>query len=53
MRVAAGKIREQLVAVLAAWGMSAEHAAVTAEMMVETDLRGRRLARHLDAADLR
>ncbi|HEU4439590.1 MAG TPA: Ldh family oxidoreductase, partial [Methylomirabilota bacterium] len=40
MRVAAGKIREQLVAVLGAWGMPPEHAAVTAEMMVETDLRG-------------
>ena len=35
-----GKIEEQLVAVLGAWGMSAEHAAVTAQMMVETDLRG-------------
>ena len=40
MRVAAEKIREQLEAVLMAWGMSGEHAAVTAEMMVETDLRG-------------
>jgi LDH2 family malate/lactate/ureidoglycolate dehydrogenase len=40
MRVAAEKIREQLEAVLMAWGMSVEHAAVTAEMMVETDLRG-------------
>ena len=40
MRVGAEKIREQLVAVLSSWGMSAEHAAVTAEMMVETDLRG-------------
>src|ERR1041385_5208940 len=40
MRVAAEKIREQLVAVFRAWGMSEEHAAVTAEMMVETDLRG-------------
>ena len=40
MRVAAGKIEAQLVAVLGAWGMSAEHAAVTAQMMVETDLRG-------------
>ena len=27
MRVAAGKIEEQLVAVLEAWGMSAAHAA--------------------------
>jgi len=40
MRVAAGTIEAQLVAVLGAWGMSAEHAAVTAQMMVETDLRG-------------
>ncbi|HZP36006.1 MAG TPA: Ldh family oxidoreductase [Methylomirabilota bacterium] len=40
MRVAAEKIREQLVAVFQAWGMSEAHAAVTAEMMVETDLRG-------------
>jgi LDH2 family malate/lactate/ureidoglycolate dehydrogenase len=40
MRVAAGKIEGQLVAVLTSWGMSAEHAAVTAQMMVETDLRG-------------
>ncbi len=40
MRVAAGKIEAQLVTVLGAWGMSAEHAAVTAQMMVETDLRG-------------
>jgi LDH2 family malate/lactate/ureidoglycolate dehydrogenase len=40
MRVAAEKIRAQLEAVFRAWGMSEEHAAVTAEMMVETDLRG-------------
>ena len=40
MRVPAAKIREQLVAVFEAWGMSAEHAMLTAEMMVETDLRG-------------
>jgi LDH2 family malate/lactate/ureidoglycolate dehydrogenase len=40
MRVPAGKIQEQLVAVFEAWGMSAEHAATTAQMMVETDLRG-------------
>jgi len=40
MRVPAGKIKEQLVAVFEAWGMSAEHAATTAQMMVETDLRG-------------
>jgi LDH2 family malate/lactate/ureidoglycolate dehydrogenase len=40
MRVAAGKIEAQLVSVFEAWGMSSEHAAVTARMMVETDLRG-------------
>jgi len=40
MRVAAEKIRQQLEAVFVSWGMSVEHAAVTAEMMVETDLRG-------------
>ncbi|HEY7205267.1 MAG TPA: Ldh family oxidoreductase [Methylomirabilota bacterium] len=40
MRVPAAKIQEQLVAVFGAWGMSPEHATVTAEMMVETDLRG-------------
>ena len=40
MRVAAGKIQEQLVSVFGAWGMSDAHAATTAEMMVETDLRG-------------
>jgi LDH2 family malate/lactate/ureidoglycolate dehydrogenase len=40
MRVPAATIREQLVSVLRAWGMSDEHAGTTAEMMVETDLRG-------------
>jgi LDH2 family malate/lactate/ureidoglycolate dehydrogenase len=40
MRVAAGKIEAQLVSVFEAWGMSSEHATVTAQMMVETDLRG-------------
>jgi LDH2 family malate/lactate/ureidoglycolate dehydrogenase len=39
-RVPAPRIHEQLVAVLRAWGMSAEHAETTAAMMVETDLRG-------------
>jgi LDH2 family malate/lactate/ureidoglycolate dehydrogenase len=34
------KIQQQLVSVFRAWGMSDAHAAVTAEMMVETDLRG-------------
>ena len=40
MRVPAAAIREQLVTVLRAWGMSDEHAGTTAEMMLETDLRG-------------
>ncbi|HKW92783.1 MAG TPA: Ldh family oxidoreductase [Methylomirabilota bacterium] len=40
MRVAAALIQQQLVSVLTAWGMSEAHAASTAEMMVETDLRG-------------
>src|SRR5687768_14247492 len=40
MGVPAPKIREQLIAVLRAWGMSDAHAATTAEMMLETDLRG-------------
>jgi len=39
-RVAAKLIREQLVSVLGAWGMSPAHAETTAEMMVDTDLRG-------------
>ena len=40
MRVPASQIREQLVSVLRAWGMSDAHAATTADMMLETDLRG-------------
>ena len=40
MRVAAPLIREQLVSVLRAWGMGEAHAATTADMMLETDLRG-------------
>ena len=40
MRVPAPQIRRQLVSVFRAWGMSEEHAATTAEMMTETDLRG-------------
>ena len=39
MRVPAQQIRRQLVAVRA-WGMSEAHADTTADMMVETDLRG-------------
>src|SRR3989442_5796811 len=40
MRVPSTLIREQLVSVFRAWGMSPAHADTTAEMMVETDLRG-------------
>jgi LDH2 family malate/lactate/ureidoglycolate dehydrogenase len=40
MRVASQKINDQLVSEFRAWGMSEAHAATTAEMMVETDLRG-------------
>ncbi|HSE93395.1 MAG TPA: Ldh family oxidoreductase, partial [Methylomirabilota bacterium] len=40
MRVPAKQVREQLLSVLGAWGMSDAHAGTTAEMMLETDLRG-------------
>src|SRR5215510_13763530 len=40
MRVPAQRIRQQLVSVFKAWGMSDAHADTTADMMVETDLRG-------------
>src|SRR2546425_5918342 len=40
MRIPAKHIHEQLVAVLRGWGMSDAYAETTAEMMVETDLRG-------------
>jgi LDH2 family malate/lactate/ureidoglycolate dehydrogenase len=40
MRVPAKLIREQLESVLRAWGMSEAHAGTTADMMLETDLRG-------------
>ena len=40
MRVRSDLIKSQLVSVLRAWGMSEAHADTTAEMMVETDLRG-------------
>src|SRR5262244_3626591 len=40
MRVPAQRIRQQLVSVFRAWGMSEAHADTTADMMVETDLRG-------------
>lgn len=40
MRVPASTIQQQLVSVFRAWGMSEPHAATTAEMMTETDLRG-------------
>jgi LDH2 family malate/lactate/ureidoglycolate dehydrogenase len=40
VRVPAPQIAQQLVSVFRAWGMSERHAAITAEVMVETDLRG-------------
>jgi LDH2 family malate/lactate/ureidoglycolate dehydrogenase len=40
MRVPAKQIHEQLASVFRAWGMSDAHAETTAEVMVETDLRG-------------
>jgi LDH2 family malate/lactate/ureidoglycolate dehydrogenase len=40
MRAPAPLIRQQLLSVLRAWGMSDAHADTTAEMMLETDLRG-------------
>ena len=40
MRVLAARIHQQLVSVFRAWGMSDAHAETTAEMMLETDLRG-------------
>jgi LDH2 family malate/lactate/ureidoglycolate dehydrogenase len=40
VRVPPKQIRQQLVSVLRAWGMSDAHADTTAEMMLETDLRG-------------
>src|SRR5438034_10482292 len=39
-RVLPHRIREQLVSVFRAWSMSDAHAETTAEMMLETDLRG-------------
>ncbi|HSF07727.1 MAG TPA: Ldh family oxidoreductase [Methylomirabilota bacterium] len=40
MRVPAKQVREQLLSVLVSWGMSQAHAGTTADMMLETDLRG-------------
>jgi LDH2 family malate/lactate/ureidoglycolate dehydrogenase len=40
MNVASEKVREQIVALLDAWGMSPERARITADVMVETDLAG-------------
>ena len=40
MRVPAQRIHRQLVSVFRSWGMSEPHATTTAEVMVETDLRG-------------
>ncbi|MBL6076806.1 Ldh family oxidoreductase [Belnapia sp. T18] len=39
-RVPAETLRAQILAILGAWGMPAEHAATTADIMVETDLMG-------------
>lgn len=39
-RFSADSLRQLTAAVLRAWGMRAEHAALTAELMVETDLLG-------------
>ena len=40
MRIPSKQIHEQLATVFRAWGMSEAHAETTAQMMVETDLRG-------------
>src|SRR5438045_9692795 len=40
MRVPSKRIHEQLVRVFQAWGMSGPHGATSADVMVETDLRG-------------
>src|SRR5712692_6719971 len=40
MRVPSKQIRQQLASVFRAWGMSDAHADTTADMMLETDLRG-------------
>jgi LDH2 family malate/lactate/ureidoglycolate dehydrogenase len=39
-RVPAARIRDQLLTVFRAWGMSEDHAGTTADAMTETDLRG-------------
>jgi LDH2 family malate/lactate/ureidoglycolate dehydrogenase len=39
-RYSAASIREQITSVLRVWGMSDEHLAITADVMVETDLWG-------------
>jgi LDH2 family malate/lactate/ureidoglycolate dehydrogenase len=40
MNVASEKVREQIVALLDAWGMNPERSRITADVMVETDLAG-------------
>jgi LDH2 family malate/lactate/ureidoglycolate dehydrogenase len=40
MNVPSEKVRAQIVALLEAWGMAAERARITADVMVETDLAG-------------
>jgi LDH2 family malate/lactate/ureidoglycolate dehydrogenase len=40
LHVPAERLRRQCYEILSGWGMSAEHAAVTADILTETDLRG-------------
>lgn len=40
MKVEAGRLRQQILAILEAWGMAADMAETTAGLMVETDLMG-------------
>lgn len=40
MHIEAAKVRDQIIAVLSAWGMAPDLVAVTAEVMTDTDLAG-------------
>lgn len=40
VNVSAANLRRQCVEILTRWGMSPEHAAISADVLVETDLRG-------------
>lgn len=40
LTIAAETLRRQAVNILTAWGMGAEHAEITAEILIEADLRG-------------